>query len=173
MIYGIWYSFFCLKLPSNCPIDLRSKDLREVPLFTKRDLEIKVRFFHSHSRLSSFLQIIFERFTVDIERYIHKFDTHSPIKRGYWSVFLIREIEPLKLKYFKALGFDKYYIVHKMSHLARLANQVRSSSISFLDNSLELFAIRKDEFEKHVTEYMDTFTRKKNLVYMFNKEMNK
>ena len=170
MCYGIWYSFFYLKVPANCPIVLKDKELNEMPLFTKDDLLIKVGLFMKHARVSRFLQIIFEKFTINIERYIHKFDTHSPVKRGYWSIFLIREIEPPKLKYLKVLGYEKYYIVHKMSHLAILTGELAETSVSFLDNSLELIAIKKRNFEAKVTEYLRAYERKRIMIKIYNDE---
>jgi hypothetical protein len=103
-----------------------------------------------------------------VERFIHKFDTHSPVKRGYWSVFLVREIEPSKVKYLKLLGHSKYYIVHKMSHLATLLDKFDEKSVSFLDNSLEIFAIKKTDFESVVTEYLRSFNRKSIMVDIYN-----
>lgn len=141
-----------------------------MPLFTKEDLLIKVGLFTEYPRVSRFLQIIFEKFTINIERYIHKFDTHSPIKRGYWSVFLIREIEPPKLKYLKVLGYEKYYIVHKMSHLAILTGELAETNVSFLDNSLELIAIKKSAFEEKVTEYLRAYERKSIMIKIYNDE---
>ena len=170
MCYGIWYSFFYLKVPPNCPILLKEKELNEMPLYTKADLFAKVGMFTKNARLGRFLQIIFEKFTIDVERFIHKFDTHSPVKRGYWSVYLIREIEPSKLKYLKVLGYQKYYIVHKMSHLSLLTGQLQSSDVSFLDNSLELIAIKKNSFEATVTEYLRAYERKRVMIEIYNEE---
>jgi hypothetical protein len=55
MCYGIWYAFFYLKVPANCPIVLKDKELNEMPLFTKDDLLIKVGLFMKYARVSRFL----------------------------------------------------------------------------------------------------------------------
>lgn len=83
-------------------------------------------------------------------------------------MFLIREIEPPKLKYLKVLGYEKYYIVHKMSHLAILTKELKETSVSFLDNTLELIAIKKDDFESTVTNYLRAYERKRVMINIYN-----
>ena len=135
IVLCIWYSFFYLKTPPNCPFKLSEEERNQLPLFSIQDQKNKSQILTISKKLKRCLWIIFEKFCLDQYRYTGDKDgATDPYKKGFWSVFLIREIEPLKTKFFKGLGLHKYYVVNKMSQIAILTKQMDVKNIIFLEN---------------------------------------
>ena len=155
MTLCIWYCFFYLKAPPNCPFSLNEEEVEYVALFTQKDGENKKIILTGYKKLQRALWMVYERFCLDQHRFIgDKNDTTDPFKKGFWSVFLIREIEPIKTKFFRGLGLHKYYVVNKMSQIAVLTKELKVRDIVFLENSLDIFAINTTIFEARIATYL-------------------
>jgi hypothetical protein len=60
--------------------------------------------------------------------------------------------------------------MHKMSNLVLLTKGIPEGSIVFLENTLELVAVKKQDFENQVTNYLKAYTRKNAMITQYNKQ---